>query len=163
MLRRTLALALSLSIVLMTVPLSAAPSSLGRISGIATTVGGGQFAGQIARLRSLDIGHVADVTTTSTAGSFAFNGVSSGNYVVELMTDGRVVGTSTPIAVTAKNNIVDGVTARAVAPAAAQAQAGALAGSFWGSTIGIITAIVIVAVVVTVIVVATNDEASPSR
>jgi hypothetical protein len=162
MLRRTLALALSLSIGLMAVPLSAVPSSPGRISGIATTVSGGQFAGQIARLRSLDIGHVAGVTTTTTAGSFAFNGVSSGNYVVELMTDGRVVGTSTPIAVTAKNNIVDGVSARAVAPAA-QAQSGALAGSFWGSTIGIITAIVIVAVVVTVIVVATNDEASPSR
>jgi hypothetical protein len=162
MVRRTLALALSLSTGLMAVPLSAAPSSPGRISGIATTGSGAHFAGQIARLRSLDIGHVAGVTTTSTAGSFAFNGVSSGNYVVELMTDGRIVGTSTPIAVSAKNNIVDGVTARAVAPAA-QAQAGALAGSFWGSTIGIVTAAVIVAVIVTVIVVVTDDDASPSR
>ena len=162
MLRRTLALALAYAVVLTAVPLSAAPPSVGRISGIATTVGGAQFAGQIARLRSLDIGHVTDVTTTSGSGSFAFNGVSSGNYVVELLTNGRVVGTSTAIAVTQKNNTVEGVTALAAAPAA-QAQAGALQGSFWGSTIGIVTAIAVVAAVVAIVVVATKDEASPSR
>lgn len=163
MLRRILSLALTVAIVLSAVPVSAVGTSPGRIAGTATTQSGAHFAGQIARLRNLDIGHVADVTTTTMTGSFSFSGVSTGNYVVELMANGAVVGTSTPIAVTPRNSTVEGVTAIATAPAASQAQAGVLSDSFWGSTIGIITAVIIVAAVVTVIVIATRDDASPSR
>jgi hypothetical protein len=161
MLRRTLAFALSFAIALMAVPLSAAPSSLGRISGIATTVSGAQFAGQIARLRSLDVGQVADATTTTAAGNFSFSGVRAGTYIVELMSDGHVAGMSAPVILSPRNMTIEGVTAIA-APPAAQAQAGALAGSFWGSTIGIITAVAIVAAVVTTVVVV-RSNASPSR
>jgi hypothetical protein len=162
MLRRILSFALAVAIVLAAIPVSAVGTSPGRIAGIATTHSGARFAGQIARLRNLDIGHVADVTTTTTSGSFSFSGVSAGNYVVELMAGGQVVGTSAPVAVTLRNMAVEGVTAIAAAPAAAQAQAGVLAGSFWTSTLGIVTLAAIGAGIVTIIVVA-QDEASPSQ
>jgi hypothetical protein len=164
MLRRTLSLGLVLAMVLSAVPpASAASSSIGRISGIATTTSGAHVAGQLARLRSLDIGHVADVTTTNASGDFAFSGVSAGSYIVELVSSGLIVGTSAPITLAPKNMTVEGVSAIANLPAAAaaQAQAGALAGSFWASTAGIITAVAIAAAVVTTVVVVKN--ASPSR
>lgn len=162
MLRRILSLALSLAIVLTAVPVAAVGTSPSRVSGIATTQSGAHFALQIARLRNLDIGHVADVTTTSSTGTFSFSGVSTGNYVVELMANGVVVGTSTPIAVTPRNSTVEGVTAIATAPAASQAQAGVLSDSFWTSTIGIITIVAIIAAI-TIVIIAVQDDASPSR
>ena len=103
---------------------------------------------------------VAGVTTTNGVGDFAFNGVSAGTYIVKLVSNGYVLGTSAPIMLAPKNMTVEGVTAIANPPAA-QAQAGALSGSFWSSTAGIITAVAIAAAVVTVIVVAASG--SPSR
>lgn len=163
MLRRILSLTLSLAMVLSVVPtVSAAGVSVGRISGLARTLDGQYLGGQLARLRSLDIGHVADVTTTSTAGEFSFRGVRAGSYVVELIsTRGYVVATSSPILLTARSMTAEGISATAPVTAA-QAQAGVLAGSFWASTVGIITIAAIAAGVITAVVVATNDE-SPSR
>jgi len=163
MLRRILSLTLSLAMVLSVVPtVSAAGVSVGRISGLAMTLDGQHLGGQLARLRSLDIGHAADVTTTNSAGEFSFRGVRAGSYVVELVsTSGYVVGTSSPVVLTTRSMTAEGVTATAPV-LATQAQAGVLAGSFWTSTVGIIVIAAVAAGVITAVVVATNDE-SPSR
>jgi hypothetical protein len=159
--RRILSLMLSLTMALGFVPaVSAAGAPAGQISGLAISQTGAHLVGQIARVRSLDIGHVADVTTTTAAGQFSFTGLSAGSYVVELVSNGYVVGTSAPVTLTARDMTADGVTATAAS--AAQAQAGVLAGSFWTSTIGIITMAAITAGVVTAVVVVKNDS-SPSQ
>src|SRR5688572_27513848 len=99
--RRVLALTLSLAMMFSVVPMvSAAGAPVGQISGLAITQGGQHLGGQLARVRSLDIGHVADVTTTAASGQFSFSGLSAGHYIVELVSNGYVVGTSAPVALT---------------------------------------------------------------
>ena len=159
--RRLLSLTLVVAIAFSVVPtVSAVGAPLGQISGFALSQAGAHLGGQVARVRSLDIGHVADVTTTNAAGAFSFTRLSAGHYIVELVSNGYVVGTSAPVALTARDMTADGVTATAAS--AAQAQAGVLAGSFWTSTIGIITLAAIGVGIVTAVVVVKNN-ASPSR
>lgn len=159
--RRILSLTLSLAMILSFVPtVSAAGAPVGQISGLAMSQGGAHLGGQIARVRSLDIGHVADVTTTNAAGQFSFTGLSAGHYIVELVSNGYVVGTSAPVALTEHDMTADGVTATAAD--AAQAQAGVLAGSFWTSMAGIITLAAIGVGIVTAVVIVKNN-ASPSQ
>jgi len=160
MLRRILSLILSIVMIVSAVPsVSAAGAAAGQIRGMAMSQTGQHLAGQLARLRSLDIGHVADVTTTSGSGEFSFSGVGAGSYVVELVSNGYVVGTSAPVVLSPRSMTAEGVTATA---SSAQAQAGVLSGSFWTSTVGIIVLAAITAGVLSAVVVATNDE-SPSR
>jgi hypothetical protein len=160
MMRRILSMTLSVALVFSLVPPVSAAGT-GRISGLARTLDGRYLGGQLARLRSLDVGHVADVTTTSTAGEFSFRGMRAGSYVVELIsTSGYVVATSAPVVLTTRSMTADGVTATAPVTAA-QAQAGA-GGGFWTGTAGIITIAAIAAGVITAVVVATNDG-SPSQ
>src|SRR5262245_37103891 len=163
MLRQIMSVALSLALMLSVVPtVSAAAVSAGRISGLARTLDGRYLGGQLARLRSLDIGHVADVTTTSTVGEFSFRGLTAGSYVVELIsTSGYVVATSAPVVLTTRRMTAEGVTATAPVTAT-QAQQAGTAGGFWTSTAGIITIAAIAAGVIAGVVVATNDE-SPSQ
>jgi len=144
MLRRILSLALSIVMIVSAVPsVSAAGAAAGQIRGMAMSQTGQHLAGQLARLRSLDIGgHVADVTTTNGSGEFRFSGVGAGSYVIELVSNGYVVGTSAPVVLSARNMVAEGVTATA---ATTQAEAGVLAGSFWTSTTGIITLLTIAA------------------
>ena len=157
--RRILSLALSVALVVSAVlPIGAAGAgaAVGQISGVARTQSGQFFAGQLARLRNLQLGHVATVTTTSASGQFSFTGLAAGIYVVELVTNGSVVGTSAPVVLTAREMIASAVAATAAG--GGQAQAGVLAGSFWTSTVGIITIAAIAAGVISAVVVATNDE-----
>lgn len=159
MLCNMLSIVLSILLVFSAVPVvSAAPA--GHINGTAFTQSGQRLGAQLARVRSLDAGYVAGVTTTNGSGEFSFNGLSAGSYIVELVSNGYVVGSSAPVVLTQRDTTAEGVTVTAVS--AAQAQAGVLAGSFWTSTIGIITIAAITAGVVTAVVVA-KREASPSR
>jgi hypothetical protein len=97
---------------------------------------------------------------TNASGRFSFVGLETGSYVIELISNGHVVGTSAPVVLTGRDMTVEGVTV--VEARGAQAQAGALAQSFWASTAGIITIAAVTAGVITAVVVA-KDEASPSR
>jgi hypothetical protein len=159
--RRMLSLVLSVIVVVSAVlPISAAGVAVGQINGVARTQSGQQLAGQLARLRSLEVGHVANVTTTNASGQFSFSGLKAGIYVVELVSNGYVVGTSAPVVLTARDMTADSVAATAAG--GAQAQAGALAGSFWASTAGIITVAAVAAGVIIAVVVAKSDE-SPAQ
>lgn len=164
MLRKVLTIVLSIALVTSAVPtLSAGGSAAGQISGIALSHSGRHLGSHGARLRSLDAGDVVGITTTNSLGEFSFAGLSSGSFAVELVSGGYVVGTSTPVVLSAKAMTATGVMASAPDPAT-QAQAGAAAAaSFWASTAGVVTLIAIGAGIVAIIVAANKQEASPSR
>jgi hypothetical protein len=162
MLQRVLAVVLSFAILLSANPIVFAAGVEGQISGVATLQSGEYVAGQVARLRSLDQGQVAAETTTTGAGRFSFAGINAGSYIVELVSNGSVVGTSATLTsrnMTASNVMV---TAAAAAPAAALAPLGVLGGSFWTSTFGFITIAALTAGITTAVVV-TQDDSSASK
>ncbi len=162
MLQRVLAVVLSLAIVLCASPIALAASVAGKISGTATLQSGEQLAGQVARLRSLDQGNIAAVTTTTGTGAFSFSDVAAGNYIVELVSDGAVVGTSAPLTLTSRNMTAANVLVTAsAAPAAAVGPLALLGGgSFWTSTAGLITVAAIAAGVTTAVVINKNDPSA---
>ena len=163
MMRRSLSVALSLAMVLCAIPNISAAGAAGHISGVAMLQSGEHVAGQVVRLRSLDLGRVAATTTTSGSGGFSFAGVNAGSYIVELVSNGSVVGTSAPVTLTPRSMTADGVMATAAAaPAAALGPAAILSGSFWASTFGLITMAALVAGVTTAVVV-TKGDASASK
>ena len=158
--RRILSLVVSVALVMSVVlPAFAAGAAVGRINGVALAQSGHHLAGQLARLRNLQIGHIADVTTTNASGQFSFTHLGAGVYVVELMSNGYVVGTSSPVVLTERDMTAN---VSATAAGGGQAQAGALAGSFWASTAGIITVAAVAGGVIAAVVVAKSDE-SPSQ
>jgi hypothetical protein len=148
--------------VLCTIPTVCAAEAAGQISGVALLSSGDHFAGQVVRLRGLDLGQVAGITTTTGAGRFQFVGVKAGSYIVELVSNGSVVGTSVPVTLTPKTMTAEGVTATAAVAAATQAPVGNSGGSFWTSTFGIITMAAVAAGITTAFMV-TQDDASPKR
>jgi hypothetical protein len=164
MLQRVLAVVLSFAILLSANPIVFAAGVEGQISGVATLQSGEYVAGQVARLRSLDQGQVAAETTTTGAGRFSFAGINAGSYIVELVSNGSVVGTSAPLTLTSRNMTASNVmvTAAAAAPAAALAPLGVLGGSFWTSTFGFITIAALTAGITTAVVV-TQDDSSASK
>lgn len=164
MLQRALALVLSLAIVVCANPILFAAGAAGQVSGVATLQSGEQLAGQVARLRSLDEGHVAAVTMTTGSGKFSFTDVNAGSYVVEILSNGAVVGTSTLVTLNSRAMTVENVMVTAnAAPAAALSPLALLGGgSFWTSTFGLITAAALAAGVTTAIVV-TKSDASASK
>jgi hypothetical protein len=162
MLQRALALVLSFAIVACANPILFAAGAAGQVSGVATLQSGEHLAGQVARLRSLDEGHVAAVTMTSGSGTFSFNDVNAGSYVVEIVSNGSVVGTSTLVTLTSRAMTVENVMVSAsAAPAAALGPLALLGGgSFWTGTVGLITAAALAAGVTTAIVVTKNDASA---
>ncbi len=139
MLQRVLAVVLSFAIVVCANPILFAAGAAGQISGVATLQTGEHLAGQVARLRSVDLGKIAAVTTTTTSGGFSFADVDAGSYIVELVSDGAVVGTSGLVTLTSRTMTIQNVmvTASAAAPAAAVGPLALLGGgSFWTSTFG---------------------------
>ncbi len=164
MLHRVLAVVLSLTIVLSANPILFAASAAGQITGVATLGSGEHLAGQVARLRSVDQGLVAAVTLTTGSGAFTFSDVDAGSYLVELVSNGSVVGTSTLVTLTSRSMKAENVMVTATAaPAAALSPLALLGGgSFWTSTFGMITVAALAAGVTTAIVV-TKDDASASK
>jgi hypothetical protein len=164
MLHRVLSGVLSFAIVVGANPILFAAGAAGRISGVATLQSGEHLAGQVARLRSLEQGQVAAVTMTTGSGKFSFTDVNAGSYVVEIVSNGSVVGTSTMVTLTSRTMTAENVMVMAnAAPAAALGPLALLGGgSFWTSTFGLITAAALAAGVTTAIVV-TKEDASASR
>jgi hypothetical protein len=164
MLKRVLAVVLSFAILVCANPMVFAAGAPGQISGVATLQSGEHLAGQVARLRSLDQDQIAAVTTTGGAGTFSFAGVNAGSYIVEILSEGSVVGTSTPVTLTSRNMIASNITVTAAAaPAAALAPLALLGGgSFWTSAFGMVTVAAIAAGVTTAYVV-TKDDPSASK
>ena len=158
MLQRVLSVVLSLAIVLSANPILFAAGPAGQISGVAMLQNGEHLAGQIARLRSLDNQSDAVTITTITTGSgeFSFAGVNAGSYVVELVSNGAVAGTSAPVTLTSKSMTAGDVRITALAASAAAA-APVPGGSFWTSTLGMITIATIAAGITTAFVVTKND------
>jgi hypothetical protein len=166
--KRILALALVVSLVALGVPTSAfaaGPRVNSSVAGMAKDSTGKPLANATVRLRNVLTGKLAGSTRTSIAGSFTFENLASGNYVVEsLNSAGRVMAASASVDV-APGAAVTGVAV--TAPAEAGAQGGAAAaggGSFFTSTTGIIVLAAIGAGVVTGIVLATgDDDTSPKK
>ena len=99
---------------------------------------GEHLAGQVARLRSLDNqGDAVTITTITTgSGEFSFSGVNAGSYVVELVSNGAVVGTSAPVTLTSQSMTAGNVLDHGLGGSAAAVGPGSGGGSFWTSTLG---------------------------
>jgi hypothetical protein len=165
--RPVLSLFLSAALVVTSLPLTAAAqaptSQAGQISGMARGSNGQPLVNQAARLRNLDNGQIAANSTTNATGQFSFAGLSSGNYVVEIVdAAGSIVGTTSPISLTPAAMVATGVTATATTSTIASIVSSLGLGSFFTSTAGIITAAAI-AGGVTAGVVSTRASASTSR
>jgi hypothetical protein len=165
--KRILALALVISLVTLGLPVSAfaaGPRLSSSVTGVAKDSNGRPLVNTTVRLRNVLTGQLAATTRTTPAGSFAFENLSSGNYVVEtLNTAGRVMAASASVDV-APGATVTGVAVTAPADAGAQgAAAAAGGGSFFTSTAGIVLLAAIGAGVVTGIVLATGNDESPKK
>ena len=165
--KRILALALVAALVTLGVPTSsfAGPRLSSSVTGVAKDSAGKPIANATVRLRNVLTGQLAGTTRTSIAGSFTFENLASGNYVIETLNGaGRVMAASASVDV-APGAAVTGVAV--TAPAEAGKQGGAAAaggGSFFTSTTGIIVLAAIGAGVVTGIVLATgDDDTSPKK
>ncbi|MGH9161594.1 MAG: T9SS type A sorting domain-containing protein [Vicinamibacteraceae bacterium] len=100
-------------------PLAAAPAwntQAGRISGRAL-LHSQAAPNAAARLRSLSTGQLIATTASNVQGGFDFQGLSAGSYIVELVgADGRVLGTSAPVTLTATSMAASNVAVTAMAP-----------------------------------------------
>jgi hypothetical protein len=165
--KKLFALALIVALVMAGVPaLSfAGPRVTSSVAGMAKDTTGKPLANTTVRLRNVQNGQLAATSRTSIAGAFAFENLSSGNYIVETVNlAGRIVATSSSVDV-APGAAVTGVTVTAPADVAAAAQAGGAAaggGSFFSSTAGILLLTAIGAGIVTGLYFGTKDD-SPSK
>jgi hypothetical protein len=164
--RRFVAFALIFAVALVGAPLTAAaakaPAQGGTLKGIAQGADKKPLPNYTVQVRNVANGQLAGTTTSTAAGSFSFEGLQAGSYVIEVVdATGKVVGLSSAISVAAGATVSVSVTASA---------AGALAGATGGglslfglgplATIGVITA----AGVATVAgVVVAKKDASPSK
>lgn len=159
--RRFVVLLLSCAIVLPAIPLSAAGQvGTGSINGVARG-GGRTLANYTVRVRNVQTGQLAGLTTSDAVGSFTFSGLNPANYVIEIVdAAGNVIGTSSALAVAAGATMT--VTVNAAAVAAVAAGAGG-AGAFFGTTLGIVTIAGAAAGIGGIIIAANQNDASPSN
>ena len=168
--RRIAALAAVFSMVLISAPLYAAtgtraafrvPPQTGSIKGTAQGSQGQTLASYTVRVRNADTGQLAGSTTSNTAGSFSFTGLSPANYVVEIVDQaGNIIGTSSAISLAAGAAVSVTVGATAAGVAAAAAAGGT---AFFASTAGIVTAVAAAGAVTGIVVAVNKNNASPSR
>lgn len=107
--------------------------TFGLIAGVAS-VDGKPFPSITVRLRNLDNGQLVGNTVANASGGFSFNGLTVGNYVVEMVAaNGTILGTSVGIALTAvsivSTNIGVGASAAALAAAGGTGAAAGAAGA----------------------------------
>ena len=163
--KRVLALVLVVALVSIGLPTAsfAGPRVSSSVAGIAKDTTGRPLANTTVRMRNVVTGQIAGTARTSLSGAFAFENLTSGNYIVETVNAaGRVVATSSSLDL-APGATVTGVAVTAPADVTAQAGAAAAAGgSFWASTGGIVLLAAIGAGVVAGVWVATDDD-SPSK
>ena len=162
MLKRVMVLAVI--VVMGTAMTALAAQGTGQISGIARDAQNQVLPGVRVQLRNIDSGNLVSTTkSAAVTGAFQFTGLNPGNYVAEIVDDdGKIIGTTSTMALAA-GGVISGVT---LAASAAGAMAGAAAaggmGAFFTSTGGILLLVGIGAGVTAGIVAATGD-ASPSR
>ena len=144
------------------IPVVVAQSQTGNVNGVAADASKNPLANHTVRLRNLANGQITSVTQSSATGGFSFTGITPGNFVIEIVNAaGNVIATSSTIAVTAGTTAAITVTASAITSLAAGAGASGLAALFTGTSLVVVTAAGLAAVAIGVV--ATQDDASPSR
>jgi hypothetical protein len=138
-------------------------SGTGVVNGVAQDAAKNPLANHTVQLRNLATGQITSVTQSAADGAFNFAGVNPGNFVIEIVGPGNagVIATSATVSVAAGATATITVTASALSAMAAAGGATGLAGLFTGTSLIVVTAAGVAAV--TVAVVATQDDASPSR
>src|SRR6266853_638029 len=102
------------------------PASL---SGVATNPSGQPLVNATVQLRNLTTGSLSGTTTSSATGTFAFGGVQTGMYAIEVVNAaGQIVGSSASVSVTAGATIT-GVSVSASLGGVIAGSAGAAAGA----------------------------------
>jgi hypothetical protein len=158
--RRALTVVLSLSLVLAGAPIAFAQPPTGGLQGFARNANKQTLPKVNVQVRGAD-GQLAATGSTNAQGAFSFSGLNPGTYTVEILdAAGRIVGTSS---VTVTAGAVATVTVTAAA-AGAIAAAGTGGLSLFGlGTIGTVAVIGAATAVTVATIVATRDDASPSR
>jgi hypothetical protein len=135
----------------------------GKISGIARDSQNQVLPGVKVQLRNIDTGQLVATTRAAADGAFEFTGLDAANYVVEIVDDSDKIVGVTPSMTLAAGGVITGLN---VAASAAGAMAGANAagglGAFFSSTGGILL-LVGIGAGVTAVIIATSNDASPSR
>jgi hypothetical protein len=159
--RSILPVVLSAALIAASLPVSA--QAQGQISGIARGSNGQALVNQSARLRNVNTGQIVSNVTTNATGEFSFTGLSAGNYLVEVVNAaGTVIGTTSPVTLTAATMVVSGLAVTSTAGTIGTFLSGLGIGSFFTSTAGIITAAA-VAGGLTAGIVTTKGSASTSN
>jgi len=138
--KRFTALALVFALLGLGVPtasLAAAQQPGGQVAGAVRDQGGKPAVNYAVRVRNAGTGQVAGTGTTGTAGEFAFDNLTPGTYVIEVVDgSGRILATSTSIVLGTGAMQIAGV---AITLTETEALAAAAAGgSFFKSTTGIL-------------------------
>ena len=123
------------------------------ISGIAVNPIGEPLENVTVQVRDLLTGQIAKSTVTSAGGHYSIVGLNQGNYVLEIVEGGRVVGTSGFISIGAGTTLT-------IAPVVAST---GLAAAAAGSTALAVTMVAVAAGVAGVLAPAARETASPSR
>jgi len=164
--RRFIAIVLVVAMATITWPvaLGAAPprQATGGVNGTALDASKNPLANHTIQLRNAQTGQLVGSSTSGASGAFTFSGIQPGSFIIEIVdAAGNILGTATAT-VTAGVVTTVTVTATALGAAAVAAgTAGGLAGLFSGTSLLVISAAA--AGGIAVAVVATRDEASPSR
>ena len=136
-------------------------ATTGGVQGLAQDAAQQNLPGVRVQVR-MPNGQLAATGTTNAQGSFSFAGLNPGSYTIEILdAAGNLVGTSATVTVTAGATATITVTAAAVGAIAAGAGGGL--GLFGLGTIGTVAVIGGAAALTTAAIVATKDDASPSR
>lgn len=160
--RKLIAVLLAFAVAAVTWPVALGAQATGGVAGVAAGADKAPLANVTVQLRNAQTGQLLGSTTANSAGQFSFAAINPGNFVIEIVdAAGNILGTAT-VTVTAGVVTTVGVTATALGAAAVAAgAAGGLAGLLTGTSLLVISAAT--AAGLTVAVVATKDEASPSR
>lgn len=158
----SLVLAIAFAVVVSPAPLVVAQTQTGGVTGTAADPSKNPLANHTVRLRNVANGQITGSTTSAANGTFSFSGITPGNYVIEIVNSaGNIVGTSSAVTVAAGTVATVTVTATALGAGAAAAGGGGLAALFTGTSLVVIGAAAAVGLVIAVV--ATQDDASPSR
>jgi len=133
----------------------------GGVQGVAKDAAQQNLSGVRVQVR-MPNGQLAANGTTNAQGGFSFTGLNPGNYTIEILdAAGNIVGTSASVTVAAGATAT--VTITAAAAGAIAAGAGGGLGLFGLGTLGTVAVVGGAAALTTAAIVATKDDASPSR
>ena len=163
MTKRLLLVLMALAIVSMAMPsVMAAPQGTGKIEGIAKDANQAPLAGVTVQCRNTATGQIVATQQTTSTGAFSFTGLLPGTYVVEIVDrDGKIIGVSASLQLTAAAMTITGVAIAATAAGSVAAATGF--GAWLTSTTGLLVLGGVGAAAVAGVVIATRGEASASK